>query len=149
LLEEKINKIGPDIMDIAYADFYNILMKKNNEKKYIGNILVKQNLISGIGNYLRSEILWLSKLSPYRKVSKITEFEMKHLFYNSQLLTWGSYNFKKAIKLHKIKSDETKPSSDFMVYKKTHDVYGNPVVKEEMFDGSQKRFIYWVKEIQT
>jgi len=147
-LDKKLRSIGPDIMDITYSEFHDIIKKKTNEKKYIGNIIVKQKLLSGIGNYLRSEILWLSRISPFRLVNKISEPELKKLFYGSQLLTWGAYNFKKAIKLKKIKSNAKKPSSDFMVYKKTQDIYNNTVIKDELYDGSQKRFIYWVKELQ-
>jgi hypothetical protein len=37
---------------------------------------------------------------------------------------------------------------DFFVYRKDKDINGEKVIKEELFEGSQKRFIYWVKEVQ-
>ena len=37
---------------------------------------------------------------------------------------------------------------DFFVYKQEKDINGNKVHKDELFEGSQKRFIYWIKEVQ-
>ena len=37
---------------------------------------------------------------------------------------------------------------DFFVYDQEYDIYDNKVIKEELYEGSQKRFIYYVKEIQ-
>ena len=37
---------------------------------------------------------------------------------------------------------------DFFVYNEDEDIHGNKVTKEELYEGSQKRFIFWVKNIQ-
>ena len=37
---------------------------------------------------------------------------------------------------------------DFFVYREEKDINSNPILKEELYEGSQKRFIYWVKEHQ-
>jgi hypothetical protein len=37
---------------------------------------------------------------------------------------------------------------NFFVYRQDTDIDNNPVVKKELFEGSQKRFIYWVKQVQ-
>ena len=39
-------------------------------------------------------------------------------------------------------------SESFFIYREDEDIYGNKVLKKELFEGSQKRFIYYVKEIQ-
>jgi hypothetical protein len=36
----------------------------------------------------------------------------------------------------------------FYIYNQETDMYGNKVIKKELYEGSQKRFIYYVKEIQ-
>jgi hypothetical protein len=35
------------------------------------------------------------------------------------------------------------------VYYEDTDIYGNKITKEELYEGSQKRFIYWVKGYQN
>jgi formamidopyrimidine-DNA glycosylase len=125
-------------------------MKK--EKQEIGIVLMNQKLISGIGNYLRADILWLSKISPFRKVNKISEQEFKLMYHNARVLTWGDYDKKYAIK-HKIITKKDKLPSDykrdFFVYYEETDIHGNKIIKEELYEGSQKRFIYWVKGYQN
>jgi len=152
-LNETLNKLGPDIMDenTTFEVFYNQILKTNNLEKEIGNVIVNQKIISGLGNYLRSDILWLSKINPFRKVKKLTKNEIEDIYNNSKLLTWGGYNKKKAIKLKIIKRNVKLPSDYerlFFVYMQEEDIYHNKVIKKELFDGSQKRFITYVPTIQ-
>ena len=74
-LDKKLNSIGPDIMDhnTTYEVFLEQIKKKKNLDKYVGNVIVNQKVISGIGNYLRSDILWLCHISPFRKVKDLKD----------------------------------------------------------------------------
>ena len=152
-LEKKLKSIGPDIMDLktSYKIFKKIILKKNNLDKQIGNVIVNQKIISGIGNYIRADALWLAKISPFRKVKTLSDKDLKKLFKSLQIITWGNYNKKKAIKLNILKETDKTPynyKSDFFVYRREKDIYSNPVIKEELYEGSQKRFIYWVPSYQ-
>ena len=53
--------------------FCNQILKKSNLDKAIGNVIVNQKIISGLGNYLRADILWLSKINPFKKVKKLSK----------------------------------------------------------------------------
>ena len=150
-LEKILKLIGPDIMDTTFEVFKNQILKKNNLDKKIGNIIVNQKIISGIGNYLRADILWLSKINPFRKVKRISEQELENIFNNSKILTWGIYDEEKAIKLNIIKKNTKLPlhyNRLFFIYLQDEDIYGNKIIKKELYEGSQKRFIYYVPNIQ-
>lgn len=152
-LDKKLNELGPDIMFMSKDDFIKILKSKQVSygNKYIGNIIVNQKLVSGIGNYLRSDILWMSKISPFRKLKDITEDEMKTIFKISQGLIWVDYNLEYGLKKNYIEKTMKFPSDynrDFFVYMQEKDINGNKVNKDECFEGSQKRFVHWVEEIQ-
>jgi formamidopyrimidine-DNA glycosylase len=152
-LNKKLNTLGPDIMDnsTTYEIFKQRIQMNRNMTKEIGIVLMDQKTISGIGNYLRADILWLSKISPFRKINKITDNELKEIYHNSKVLTWGDYDYKKAIKEKIITSKDELPRDyerDFFVYFEDKDIYGHKIIKEELYEGSQKRFIYWVKERQ-
>lgn len=146
-LEKKLNTIGPDIMKQSTTfDIFTERLNKKPDKK-IGLVLMNQKIISGIGNYLRADILWLSKVNPFKKVSKLTDTELKNIFHSSKLLTWGNYNRPKAILNHIIKKSDKMPIDyhrDFFVYGQDTDIYGNIVKKKELYEGSQKRYIHWV-----
>ena len=152
-LNKILNKMGPDIMDenTTLEVFHNQILKKNNLNKPIGNVIVNQKIISGLGNYLRADILWLSKIDPFKKVKKLSDNEIKNIYNNSKILTWGIYNKNKAIKLKIIKKSTKLPSDYkrlFFIYMEDEDIYGNDVIKKELYDGSQKRFISYVPTIQ-
>jgi formamidopyrimidine-DNA glycosylase len=152
-LDNKLNMIGPDIMDneTNYELFSERIKKSKNVHKMIGIVLMDQKTISGIGNYLRADILWLSKISPFRKVNKLTDEELKKIFHNAKVLTWGQYDIKEAKRLKIITSEDKLPSDynrDFFVYYEDKDVYENKITKDELYEGSQKRFIYYVKSYQ-
>jgi formamidopyrimidine-DNA glycosylase len=152
-LNKKLKLIGPDIMehDTTLEVFTNQLLKPKNLDKAIGIVIMNQKVISGIGNYLRADILYLSKISPFRKVNKLSNKEIEEIFKNSKILTWGDYDIKTARKL-KIITKETKMPADydrmFFVYSYDEDIHGHKIIKKELFEGSQKRYIYYVPDVQ-
>jgi formamidopyrimidine-DNA glycosylase len=138
-------------LDTKLPIFKEQILKPKNLNKPIGNVLMDQKVISGIGNYLRADILWLSKISPFRKVKDLTDKEIERLYKNSILLTWGEYDKKYAMEKGLIKKSDKLPDDykrEFFVYFHDTDIYGNPVIREELYEGSQQRFIYWVKKVQ-
>ncbi len=152
-LEKKLKSLGTDIMDLDYkfSEFYNHIMIRRNLNKPIGNVLVDQKTISGVGNYLRADCLWMSKISPFHKVKDLSEAQLQTIFHNIRVLIWGEYDRKQGEKLKIITKKDKTPidyKRDFFVYKEETDVYGNPVIQEPLYEGSQKRFIYWVKQVQ-
>ena len=91
-LTNKLNSIGPDIMDklTTYDVFVEQLLLDKNLNKKIGIVLMEQKIISGIGNgnYLRADILWLSRISPFRKIKDLSNLEIKKIYNNVKMLTW-------------------------------------------------------------
>lgn len=152
-LNKKLKTLGPDIMDVGtdLVVFKTQVKKPKNLEKEIGIVLMDQKTISGIGNYLRSDILYLSKINPFRKVNKLSDAEFNTIFNNCKLLTWGEFDKKEAKKLKIINKNSKLPEDYdrlFFVYNQDTDIHGNKVIKKELYEGSQKRFIYYVKEIQ-
>lgn len=147
-LQKKLNSLGPDIMETNLNTFTNRIKLKKHKK--IGLVLMNQKIISGIGNYLRADSLWLAKISPHRLVNDLTDSDIKHIFNAILELTWGDYNQKKGIKKGIIKGIKLPYyyKRDFFVYYENKDIYGNDIKKEELYEGSQKRSIYWVPKIQ-
>ena len=69
-----IQKLGPDILNSAYGVGHvsRRLSKKTFARRTLGALLLDQSFFAGIGNYLRSEILFLSKLHPKQKPGTLT-----------------------------------------------------------------------------
>lgn len=85
--------------------FTSCIRKKTNLEKPIGNVIVNQKIIYGLGNYLRADILWLSKINPFRKTKTLTDIEIENIFKYTRDLTWGNYDKEYAIKEKFIKKN--------------------------------------------
>ncbi len=112
---------------------------------------MNQKVIAEIGNYLRADSLWYSKISPFRKVKDLSHKDLQELFDALRLLTWTLYDYKLGVKLKIIDSKDKIPinlEEDFFIYRKQFDINGNKVTKEKLYEGSQIRYIYWVKNYQ-
>ena len=62
--------------------FKEILNRRKN--KAIGLVLMEQELIAGIGNIYRSEILFISGVLPERKNESLNKIERKKIFANTK-----------------------------------------------------------------
>lgn len=150
-LQIKLNELGADILDdnITKEQFFQ-RMKPN---KKIGLLLMDQKVVSGIGNYLRAEILWYARISPHRLYKDLTEVEKDKLF-NAAYNIVRYHTIKKKSKMfpsmNKSKLEyqlNITPSedNDFFVYRQEVDYYGNPVTSEKMGE----RTVHWVPKIQN
>ena len=152
ILKKKLLSLGPDIMHVPINIFKERLLQKNNLNKEIGNVLMNQKIISGIGNYLRSDILWLSKISPFRLVKDLSNTDIKKIFNSAKILTWGDYDMNTAIKLNYINSSfNIRPQNynrNYFIYNYKTDIHGYEVKLDKLYEGSVPRTIHWVPEIQ-
>ena len=152
-LDKKLNEIGADILDDTTTAeiFIERLRKKTLEHKLIGNVVVNQKIISGVGNYLRADGLWMSKISPHHTVSSLSDEDLTTIYKSFRRLVVGDYNYDHAIHLGLITKSIKIPRDykrDFFVYRQSTDIDGNPVKTEEMYEGSQKRTIFWCPAVQ-
>jgi DNA-formamidopyrimidine glycosylase len=147
-VEKKLKSIGPDMLndkDMNYTRFKKI-MEKYQEKNIV-KVLMDQKIVSGIGNYLKSEILYHCRLSPHNIIKNIPDSKMKELYQSIRLKIVGSYNQGGASLRHYADIEDKKGLYEFTfeVYNKKEDKLGNKVKAEDTLD---KRRTYWVPELQ-
>jgi endonuclease-8 len=157
-LDKKLLKIGLDILelDTKFEDFHSILRDKRNNN-LIGETILEQKYISGVGNYCRSDSLYLAKINPFRKVKDLSDNEMKELFHWIRVVLFYHYNVKYGLKHGIIKKKDLKLLPEefggngkdynfyFIVYAEKEDPFGNKVHRKKDKNG---RTIHWVPEIQ-
>jgi formamidopyrimidine-DNA glycosylase len=122
--DEVISKLGPDVKNLTRAQLETALSSLRGE---LGIALHNQAVISGIGNYLRAEIMWHARISPHRPCNSLSADELTRL-YNSIVSTYrtayeGGYQMQ--------------------VYRRTIDGTGHPVCREP---GSQT--LWWSPQLQ-
>lgn len=76
--------LGPDILpdegeEFEAQEFQRRLFASQNAEREIGAILLDQDVLAGVGNYLRAEILFECRLDPWKRVRDLSEAELECL----------------------------------------------------------------------
>lgn len=153
-LDKKLGELGADMLEkeTTFEVFDKAICKGTNKTKPVGNVIVNQRLISGVGNYLRADALWMARVSPFRKVDELSKEEKERIYKSIRALMWGDFNPSEAKKLGYISADFKIPHDygrEFFVYRQEKDINGRKIEKRELYEGSQKRTIFWVPDVQN
>lgn len=78
LTDRATRNLGPDILDDP-PDFDAMVARFRgaNARRELGEALLDQRLVAGIGNVWRAEALWEVQLSPWRRLAETTEEELR------------------------------------------------------------------------
>ena len=91
-LESYFNNLGPDANNVNdINEIYNKIHKSSN---MIKTILLDQSIISGIGNIYADEILFDSKISPFKKGKEITKEELESILKSSKKILNEAIKYK-------------------------------------------------------
>jgi len=146
-LIDKLNSLGPDMLndDVKNDDFLRRIRMCN--KKTIAQAVMDQSVISGVGNYLKAESLYISKISPHRTCKSLSDQEIILLNENIKKTIRASYETGGAtISTYSgFEGEIGEYSQRFLVYNQKTDPHGNTVIKEKTKDG---RTTHWVPEVQ-
>jgi endonuclease-8 len=75
-----VRTLGPDILaDPADLDAMLANLRAVDQRLALGEALLDQRLVSGIGNLWRAEALWLARLSPWLPVGEAGDDELRSL----------------------------------------------------------------------
>ena len=76
-----LSKLGPDILDPTLSTplLLDLMEQPRFRAKRLHTLLLDQHFIAGLGNYLRSEILFDARLYPQRKLADLTNRERTKL----------------------------------------------------------------------
>lgn len=146
-LRDKLQDLGPDMLSESVNDslFKERILKKS--KKTIAEAIMNQKVIAGVGNYLKSESLYLAQISPHRTVGSLQDEEISNLNRAIQATIRSSY-ISGGATIHTFLGFDGKPGEytrRFAVYNQKYDPSGNRVVRETTRDN---RTSFWVPEIQ-
>lgn len=139
--EDIKSRIAPDVMDSSTS--WSIIkdrIKKLNPTKKIEDVIIDQSaVVSGIGNYLKSEILYRARLAPMRTVGSLTNKDWQKVVHEAKIVTRRMYKA--------VGSDDPDAYEKSMnVYMKKIDPFGNAV---KTYVSKSGRTTYWVPKMQT
>lgn len=72
-------KLGPDVLSVTPNVVLDRLRDQKNRRRQFSALLLDQGFLAGIGNYLRSEILFTAGLHPYRRPLDCSEDQLARM----------------------------------------------------------------------
>lgn len=150
-LDKKLREIGPDMLNNppSFPEFLASMQRPRNKARTINRVITDQKQISGVGNYLRSEILYTSRINPHRTIESLTKADIKSIYNATLEKIQASYRTGGASIQHYSDVDNKKGTFEFhmAVYKKKTDPNGRTVKMEKIAGDSQST--YWVPDYQV
>jgi endonuclease VIII len=91
LHERAVHRLGPDIL-ASPPDFDAMLAKlrASDQGRQLGDALLDQRLVAGIGNLWRAEALWRARLSPWLALAEASDDELLEALRQAARLMRGS-----------------------------------------------------------
>jgi endonuclease-8 len=73
-----VQRLGPDIL-AAPPDLDRMLgnLRRGDQGREVGDALLDQRLVAGIGNVWKTEALWAARVSPWRQVAEVRDVELR------------------------------------------------------------------------
>jgi len=144
-LQAKLKTMKYDILhdNIDFKTFKMEFAKK--KKTNITKVLMNPRLFSGIGNYIKTEALYLAKLSPKRTADTLTDSDLKSLLKSIKYIMKLSYKSQYGINNYLSDTKITGKTFKFLVYQKKKDPQGNSI---EALKTPDKRTTYWSPMVQ-
>ncbi len=149
----KISKgIGPDLLSekIEWNVYYDRIkdIMSRVRKLTLDNFLLEQKYFSGIGNYLKSDILYLAGIDPHKKLFDLNDKEIYNMYYYSILIIKQSYD-NGGMTIKSFVNPNNKSIGGYIPY-----VYGEScdrngyVIHKTNGINKKHRTTYWVHELQ-
>ncbi|MDC3162850.1 bifunctional DNA-formamidopyrimidine glycosylase/DNA-(apurinic or apyrimidinic site) lyase [Candidatus Pelagibacter sp.] len=86
-LKERFKHLGPEPFDKKFNLNY-VLGFFKDKNKYIKSFLLDQKFVSGIGNIYASEILFLSKIDPFKQAKLLNKIDCEKIILNSKKILY-------------------------------------------------------------
>jgi formamidopyrimidine-DNA glycosylase len=122
-------------------------------KREIGEVLLDQSVLCGLGNIYRAETLYISRINPFRMTSSLSAEELARIVIVAAQVLNISYHLNGTLVypmkfLEEHMDRQIHPTHDRvmgpMVYGRGQDLFGNPVNRSS----SAGRTLWWVPSIQ-
>lgn len=145
--EKKLRSLGPCILTSQMTPSLFATKVLGKPVRTIAEALMDQATVSGIGNYIKAEVLYRSGVSPWRPVTEITPQEYEEMCQHVLDVASESYKSRGAtISTYRtVDGQKGATQFDFKVYSMKRCPLGHEVSREETPEG---RTSHWCKVCQ-
>jgi endonuclease VIII len=85
-----IAKLGPDVLDASVTALEIANRLSAFPKRVVADALLSQQVVAGLGNYLRADILFVAKVNPLLKIGALSKKQLQRVAHAAKRLTQRS-----------------------------------------------------------
>jgi endonuclease VIII len=144
--QDDLLNIGPDFLGETF-DFEEAMRRiRERADMEIADVLLNQRVVAGIGNEYKSEVLFMTRISPFRRVADLTDAQLDAILRTSRKVMLANINKRNAARI-------TNFSLDPKLWQYVYGRGGKPCLKcgspiQYAKQGKDARGTYWCGECQ-
>ena len=149
--EHIFKEVGPDLMteEVTHDIYKMIITSVRIRNMKIMLFMMEQKYMSGIGNWLRADILYKCRINPHRILCSLSEQDIYNLFYYSKLTIWEAYQNNGLTIQDYLSPDGKNGVHKCLCYGRNFDDNGFQIIKEKDGpEGHKGRTIHWCPQMQ-
>ncbi len=135
-----VERLGPDVLAAEFDEADAARRLCGNPALEVGEALLRQSIVAGLGNVFKSEVCFASGVNPFRRVESLTEHEARELMRQARrMLSANATN--PGMRRTTGRSD---PTARLWVYERQGEACrrcGQPVVARKQ--GAEARVTFW------
>jgi endonuclease-8 len=150
----RVRKLGPDVLSEQFDPAGAIARLRTRPDLEVGDALLLQSLIAGLGNVFKSEVCFVSRVNPFRKVGDLSIADLGALAGNARKLMSANVSDTAGDKIVtytglRRTTGRADPSERLWVYKRRGEpcrVCGTAILAKKQ--GPDARTTFWCPECQ-
>jgi len=138
---------GPDLLfdKISLEQYRAKITNSKLKEKQICWFLMEPKFFSGIGNYLKAEVLYRCRIAPSRTLGNLSETDVVNLYTESKSTIRESYAAGGLTTRSYWSPDGKRGNFPAQVYNRNTDNFGNPISQDELTDNRKS---WWCPALQ-
>ncbi len=132
--QKELDELGPFPLDQEKLDVDEVLkrFRRKSQRRTIAEVMLEQDVMAGVGNYIRSDALYVAGIAPTRTLNSISDKKLKELIRIEAKVMRDSYDKQK-------NGPRYYPDITFKIYRR-HDIADKVKIKG--------RYVWWNKNTQ-
>jgi len=83
---EGYNKLGPELLHIDFDPAAAVASLRLHPEMEIGSALLKQSVMAGLGNVFKSEVCFVCRIHPFRRIESLSSSDLERIVSTAQKL---------------------------------------------------------------
>jgi endonuclease VIII len=140
-----LSTLGPDLLSPGFDAQAAVANLRQRRGSAIGEALLDQHALAGIGNVVRNEVLFMERVSPWSRVSDLRSIQLEELVIAAQRVLQSA-----ASEGRRATTGDMRPGSRLWVYRRAGRPCrrcGTPI--QQSRQGQLARLTYWCPSCQT